>query len=158
MHMLKYHGAGTLIYYISPKDEAYILLGKRLHNPGKNLWSIPGGGWDEHDGFINDRPDYKETARRELMEETSFLLYKKSKYFLKRIWSIHTLFFNFEVFALRAKRIQTPSRRSSCCEFSEMKWFNINKIPETKDCNEFLTTQINNLKIFLKEKGHASII
>lgn len=158
MHMFNiYHGAGTLIYYVSEKNDIYIFLGKRLYNPGKGLWSIPGGSWEEKDGFVDNAHDYKETARRELFEETRFILHKESKRLLEKIWDIHAIFFNFEVFTLRAKRMKYPAN-VDICEFSKVKWFNLNKLPNPNECNEFLLQQINNLKIFLKKKGHLSKI
>ena len=139
-----YKGAGTLIYCIKAKDDVRVLLGRRLNNPDKGLWSIPGGGWEYRDS------DLAETARRELREETGFELSKKNKNFLKKIWSLNLLAFKFEVFALRIKQLRLP-RRSY--EFSYMKWFDINVLPDPTKCNRFLYEEIDQLKRFLRNKG-----
>ena len=144
MFKFGYKGAGTLIYYIKSKTEVKVLLGRRLNNPDKGLWSIPGGGWEHRDG------DLAETARREMWEETGFNLPKKNKNFLKRIWSFDIIAFKFEVFALRMKKPLLPKR---AYEFSYVKWFDINKLPDVHKCNRFLYEEVDQLKKFLQNKG-----
>jgi 8-oxo-dGTP pyrophosphatase MutT (NUDIX family) len=38
-----YQGAGLVILTKSKNNQWYVLLGKRIHNPGKNKWSVIGG-------------------------------------------------------------------------------------------------------------------
>ena len=156
MFNLNYYGAGTLIYHVKCKDEVYVFLGCRKNYPDKGLWSIPGGGWEKEDGKINGKPDYVETARRELREETGFYLSSERRNLMHKIWSVHFgKLFNFEVFVLRAVRMKVPY---SYYEFSDVKWFNINKLPDKNECSMFLYEQIKSLKKFLVKKGHLSKI
>lgn len=150
-----YSGAGALIYYVNGKDDVYVLLGRRLNNPDKGLWSIPGGGWEPCDVDKYGKIDLAETARRELSEETGLVLPKEDKKFLVKIWGIDLIAFKFSVFALRMKRQRLPFRYF---EFSEMRWFKLNKIPKSETCNKFIHQQIDNLKVFLVKKGHLSKI
>lgn len=155
MFNFSYQGAGTLIYYVKNKDDVYVLLGKRSNNPDKDLWSIPGGGWEYKDVDDSGKLDYRETARRELIEETGFILPKDSKKLLVNIWNIDILMFKFVVYALRITKQKLPIQYN---EFTQMKWFNINDIPKSEECNRFIHSQIHNLKKFLLKKGHLSKI
>lgn len=150
---LGYQGAGVLIYHVQAKDKVYVLLGKRLNNPDKNLWSIPGGGWEKKDVDESGNADLAETARREMNEETGFYLPKQNKDFLRRLWNMNVIAFKFQVFALRMKRKKFPYKHY---EFSMMKWFDVNEIPAEHQCNKFLHAQVNNLKKFLISKGYLS--
>ena len=129
MFKLGYSGAGTLIYQVAGKDDVKVLLGRRINNPDKGLWSIFGGGWEYKDGNKKGKPNLKETARREMCEETGFHLDKTNKKFLTKIWSLNLPIFKFDVFALRMVKRKLPAK---CWEFSYVKWFDINEIPEER--------------------------
>ena len=49
--------------------KGHVLLVKRKSNPGKGLWALPGG-------FVKDDQNLKESAIRELKEETKIKVYK----------------------------------------------------------------------------------
>lgn len=49
-------------------DKGEILLVKRKNEPAKGKWALPGGG-------VNFGEQYKETAKRELKEETGYDIY-----------------------------------------------------------------------------------
>ena len=155
MFKLGYSGAGTLIYQVGGKDDVKVLLGRRINNPGKGLWSIFGGGWENKDRNYKGEPDLKETARREMCEETGFSLDYKNKKFLTKIWSINLPIFKFDVFALRMVRRKLPKHYG---EFSYVKWFDINEIPAENQCNRFLHEEVNELKKFLVKHGHLSAV
>lgn len=144
MFDIGYKGAGVLIYSIDGENKVSVLLGKRTCNPGRGLWSIPGGGWEYDDKTLVD------TARREMMEETGFNLPEDKKNLLHEMWSMDVFAFKFKVFAIRIKKKKFPR---SCFEFSMTKWFDINHIPAEEQCNKFLHSQISNLKKFLVKNG-----
>ena len=157
MHMFKlgYQGAGVMIYHVQDKDKVSVLLGKRVNNPDKGLWSIPGGGWEKFDVDKSGNPDLAETARREMREETGFYLPEHEKSFMVKLWDIDLIAFKFSVFVLRMKTKKFPYRHY---EFSNMKWFDVNNIPAECFCNKFVHSQINQLKKFLFKKGYLSAV
>ena len=64
MMKIPYKGRGVALFQKNSDGEYSILLGKRINNPGKGRWSIPGGGFAHKDKHLS------ETARREFWEET----------------------------------------------------------------------------------------
>ena len=150
-----YKGAGVLIYQVKGKDDVKVLLGRRLNNPDKGLWSIPGGAWEKKDIDTKGEPDLSETARREMCEETGFSLDKKNKKFLHNLWRMDVLGFKFNVFALRMVKMKMPKKHY---EFSYMKWFDVNEIPDKAQCNRFLHQEVKELKQFLVKHGHLSAV
>ena len=62
-----YRGAGIALFREEPNNAFSILVGKRAFNPGKGLWSFPGGGAEKGESPIK-------TAKREFLEETSIRL------------------------------------------------------------------------------------
>jgi len=153
MFNIGYSGAGVLIYHVEKQDKVFVLLGKRFNNPDKGLWSIPGGGWEVSDVDKNGKPDYKETARREMREEIGMFLPADKKHFLHEIWSIDVLFFKWKVFALRMVKRRLPPQH---WEFSIMKWFALDEIPAEYLCNKFIHQQVHHLKKFLLKKKHIT--
>ena len=66
---LPYKGGGVAIFQKDNTTGEYsILLGKRLNNPDRGKWSIPGGGYEKGDKNLNA------TALREFSEETELVL------------------------------------------------------------------------------------
>lgn len=153
MFNLGYQGAGMMIYHVQEKNKVSVLLGKRVNNPDKGLWSIPGGGWEKTDVDKEGHIDLAETARREMQEELGFYLPRKQKGFMSKLWDLDLIAFKFKVFALRMKKKKIPFHHF---EFSEVRWFDINNIPANCLCNKFVHSQVNDLKKFLIEKGHLS--
>lgn len=70
--MRKYKGAGIALFQEQDNEYA-ILLGKRIINPDKGKWSIPGGRFEQTDNSLF------ETAIRELREETGINLTNTEK-------------------------------------------------------------------------------
>ena len=155
MFNLGYQGAGVMIYHVQAKDKVYVLLGKRVNNPDKGLWSIPGGGWEKTDVDKSGNVDLSETARREMREETGFYLPEHQKSFMHKLWCMDLIAFKFAVYTLRMKAKKFPYRHY---EFSNMKWFDVNQIPAEHLCNKFIHSQVNHLKKFLFEKGYLSTV
>ena len=64
MTLNTYSGGGVLYYTRGTAGTVEILLALRRYNPGKNTWSIPGGGLERADG-----KDLVRCALRETREE-----------------------------------------------------------------------------------------
>lgn len=133
-----YHGAGMLIWNKDKDNNIFVLLGKRCYNPFKNRWSMPGGGFEEIDGYINKKRAYIKTASRETYEEVGIKVKIKDAIFL---WKLHVPFFHWELYEYEIETIINPT---FCMEFSDMKWFPIEKIP--KNSSLFVKKQIKTLK------------
>lgn len=144
---LIYHGAGMMLYHTDPKTKiTSVLLGKRLFNPDKGCWSIPGGGWEQKkDGYYNGHPNYWATAQREMGEELRLRIKKNSQGKIFRIWKLHSIVFSFEVFAFKCKNRIIPPVGT---EFSEMRWFNIDHLPKNY-LEKFVPQQIEELRKYL---------
>ena len=69
-----YRGAGIALFREEPKGTFSVLLGKRAYQPGKGLWSFPGGSIERKETPIK-------AASREFYEETRVKLSDlKAKY------------------------------------------------------------------------------
>ena len=68
MMKIPYKGGGVALFQKNAEGVFSILLGKRINDPGKGKWSIPGGGFEHKDKNLF------ETARREFWEETGLNL------------------------------------------------------------------------------------
>jgi 8-oxo-dGTP pyrophosphatase MutT (NUDIX family) len=85
-----YRGAGIALFREEPKNAFSVFIGKRAFNPGKGLWSFPGGG-------ANRGEDPLKTAAREFWEETSIKLGQLKPVFIKSI-KISLPLFQWETF------------------------------------------------------------
>ena len=131
-----YHGAGILFWTIDGQGQPFVLLGKRKYNPQRGYWSIPGGGWDEADSFVEKgQLDYRETALRESREEIGFAVDNPEK--LAYLWSRHLPFFHFVVYAHQLSGKREVVRYQ---EFSQVKWFPTDSLPT--QCVWFLRSQV----------------
>jgi 8-oxo-dGTP pyrophosphatase MutT (NUDIX family) len=138
-----YHGAGVLFWCKNEHDSSIsILLGKRLYNPLKGKWSVPGGGYEREDGFISKKFNYRATAMRESYEEIDVKadLNDKAAFF-----KCHLFFFNWELFDCEVKEKFYPRHYN---EFSQLKWFSTNELP--KNIPLLLKIQIAKLESILK--------
>lgn len=145
MMNLGYKGAGCLVFHLSPSNKLSVLLGKRISGVGAGQWSIPGGGWEEKDGFTRKgKINFRKTAARELREEV-FLQLPKS-YNLPKISSVHLPFFSYDVFGVKAKKKFKVSHWS---EFRAVRWFEVDKLPS--DVFWLVPRQIEDLKVWLKK-------
>ncbi|HNZ95505.1 MAG TPA: NUDIX hydrolase [Sphaerochaeta sp.] len=126
MKRLPYHGAGILAWWKDAHGKTEVLLGLRKYNPQANMWSIPGGEWDERkDGFEEGTtPDYRATAIRETWEEIRLSIDDGDD--LALLWRTHIPFYHFRVFAY-----PMPEKRNLVCheEFSRLRWFPVDDLP-----------------------------
>lgn len=109
-------GAGVILYTLN-ESKVYVLLGKRLNNPGRGSWGIPGGGMEDY-----DCNDFQETAIRECFEETEILIKKPLVLF-------DELSFGNLNWRTYIKEIPSTTRNTFRCEMEESNWFEINNLP-----------------------------
>lgn len=135
-----YHGAGVLLYTKEEQDKTFVLLGRRSIKPGKGKWSIPGGGWDiNKDKYDkNNKHNYLKTAIRETEEEISYTIKQDDN--IIHLWSMNIPFFHFVVYQCRLKERINFNHN---WEFSELKWFPTDKLPQ--DCAMFVESQVKKL-------------
>lgn len=134
-----YHGAGIVFWTKDAQGRLSLLLGKRSFNPGKDKWSIPGGGWEQQDGFEKSgKRNYRQTAMRETQEEIHFDIPRRQN--LSHLWSLHVPFFHFEVYAYYLLEQTIPS---TVDEFSEVHWVPADTLPSPLTC--FLRSQVASL-------------
>lgn len=110
-------GAGVLLYSYDNDANLCVLLGKRLNNPGKGQWGIPGGGMEN-----SDENDPQNTAIRECYEETKIIIEKP----LTQIDRLH--FPNLEWFTYMYE-IPLEKRKLFIDEVEQSNWFNVNNLP-----------------------------
>ncbi len=133
-----YVGAGIVFWFKDELDQVYVLLGKRKFGIERGRWSIPGGGLDSKDGKDLSIETFKKIALRESFEEVYFDVRDPKK--LHEIWSVRSLVFNWSTFAVKCKRKISVRKYH---EFSKMKWFRVDKVPERKVL--FLAGQLRSL-------------
>lgn len=129
--MIKYKGAGILVYRITTTGRLEVLLARRRLNPGKNKWSHFGGGQEP-----SDKGRYRETAKREMLEELRIHKSWKKRHGLKFYLSTMPIqeikipfFFHYKVYAARvSKRIPTD-RIKKHVEFYDVRWFDMQGLP-----------------------------
>ena len=138
-HFPSYKGAGIAIFH-KGNNGYEILLGKRKYNPGKDKWSIPGGGYEKYDNSLFD------TAKRECKEELSLDINKLNAE-LVNVYSIWLPKFKWKTF-LYDLREDIYFNNKIIHEFSELKFISINDIKNYK-LNLFVKGEI---KRFLRNK------
>lgn len=140
-----YYGAGILFWYPDPNSgDTLILLGKRAFGFERRKWSIPGGGWDKKDGYVDGKKDLEKTALREAKEEVYFDV--REKRFLKKIWSIRSILFNWDTFSVKCRSKIFVKKFEK--EFSKMRWFSVNDLPKNRSV--FIDRQVENLLTLIK--------
>jgi 8-oxo-dGTP pyrophosphatase MutT (NUDIX family) len=98
----KYRGGGVAVFRTNGNTPE-VLLGLRVNNPGRGLWSFPGGG-----------AEYKErlasAALREFREETGVQLYRR---YITRtgVFSIKMPFFEWNTLVLESNQNIDPAKR-----------------------------------------------
>lgn len=102
--------------------EIYILLIKRLNNPYKNHWALPGGFVDENENLID-------AAKRELKEETNINNISLNQFKTygepgrdPRGHTISIVYYSI----LKQTILDTKAGDDA----KEVKWFNIKQLPE----------------------------
>lgn len=142
---INYKGAGVAVFCSDSNGVEHILLGKRLHSPGRGTWSFPGGQADDDSsravviGPVKWRhytESYFDCAFRELFEEVVFWGDIAKRYTRKEIG--HPFWFRlpgwrWDTYRLR---IENPDLRlpvvntAHTVEFSQLKWYPVKGLPE----------------------------
>lgn len=98
-----------------------ILLIKRLNDPYKNCWALPGG-------FVDENEDLEQAARRELFEETNIETDKMIQIgaFGKpyRDPRGHMISIAYQTHFVKNQTVQAKD------DAKEVKWFSLNNLPE----------------------------
>ncbi len=110
-------GAGVILYSYDKDNNICVLLGKRIYNPGKGNWGIPGGGMEECDG-----DDCQNTAIRECFEETTIKIEKP-------LIEIDRLHFPHLEWITYIAEVAFDKRNLFVSEMEESAWFNIDNLP-----------------------------
>jgi ADP-ribose pyrophosphatase YjhB (NUDIX family) len=118
-----YRGGGVALVW-----DGHILLGKRLFNPEKGYFSIPGGG-------ANEGETLSTAAFRELAEETGIRIPKANIMRSEKV-VISLPFFNWETDILYLSKKPSPpkGRKGLYPEFvrNTLKWYPLSMLPEMK--------------------------
>lgn len=111
----------TVDVLVINKITAEILLIKRLNEPFKDCWALPGG-------FVDEGEDLEQAARRELFEETNLETGKitQIKAFGKpnRDPRGHMISIAYQTEFIENQIIKAKD------DAKEVKWFSINNLPE----------------------------
>lgn len=103
-----------------------ILLGVRSKKPFVGIWSVPGGGREKGETYLED-------AKREFLEETGCDMDKLDCTYLGS-WTLSVPpFFHWTTFFFDAKSFDMELRPS---EFSRLEWVGFDRIPKLK-CRPF---------------------
>lgn len=98
-----------------------ILLIKRLNEPYKDCWALPGG-------FVDENEDLEEAARRELFEETNLETGKMKQIGAfgkpKRDPRGHMISVAYQTNLIENQNVKAKD------DAKEVKWFSIKKLPE----------------------------
>lgn len=129
-------GAGVILYSYDSEKDICILLGKRIYNPGKGHWGIPGGGMEE-----SDNDDTENTAIRECFEETSICIKKP-------LTEIDRLNFPNLEWITYMYEVPLHERNLFISEMEESSWFKITNLPSPLVSK--IDEQLEKLKEFLK--------
>lgn len=123
-HPVSYRGAGLAITTRDAKGTTRVLLGRRLHHPGRHWWSFPGGGWNGSE----TRP---QNALREAREEVG--LWNPSldwppENTLVEVWRSHLYDWTTFSWHVENPSLQMPKQVHDI-EFDAWGWFPLNHLP-----------------------------
>ena len=126
----KYRGGGVAVFRIN-NGQPEVLLGLRENNPGRGLWSFPGGGAEGSEKLST-------AALREFKEETGVQLYGR---YINRtgIFKINNYFFEWNTVLIESSQdIDFPKKefkRNNCNlnnEFISLRWILISELGNFK--------------------------
>ena len=132
----KYRGGGVAVFRNNARRPE-VLLGLRANNPGRGLWSFPGGG-------AEDKEKLATAALREFREETGVQLYRR---YITRtgVFSIESPFFEWNTLMIEStqsidldKKVitsKTAKERGDVFdvdEFLSLRWIPVSKIAGLK--------------------------
>jgi 8-oxo-dGTP pyrophosphatase MutT (NUDIX family) len=129
----KYHGGGVAVFRIN-NGYPEVLLGLRANNPGRGLWTFPGGGAEGYEKLSM-------AAVREFREETGVQLY--GRYITKMgLFSIKNFFFEWDTLIIESTQKIAPSKYFSKSfqkesgliggEFISLRWILLTEIDDYK--------------------------
>lgn len=140
-----YQGAGLLLLKFE-NGKINLLLGKRAISPHKGVWSVPGGKLSR-----NDKGSLWETACRETAEEcfdNSTLIKERLKnasaLCSSSIWIPGVFKYKTYVVDVSSKNLIVNHN----WEFKDLKWFDINNLPERLHLGVKYTLWICRRKIY----------
>lgn len=110
-------GAGVILYTKEKDGSIKTLLGKRLFNPGKNCWGVPGGRMEDI-----DNGSFENTAVRECFEETGIMIEKPLK-------ELEQLEFPNCSWITYIKEISINEKKLFRDEVETSNWFELNNLP-----------------------------
>lgn len=117
-----YKGSGILLIHKS-KNKTKVFLGKRIYNPHRGSWSIPGGA-------SNRGEKSYETAKREFFEEIGIRREKGISFKYINKHEINLFVFKFTIYIFSTNKIPKIMYVKKPFEFSKVGWFDINKLPK----------------------------
>jgi 8-oxo-dGTP pyrophosphatase MutT (NUDIX family) len=118
----KYRGGGVAVFRLN-KGQPDVLLGLRANNPGKGLWTFPGGG-------AEGRERLSTAAVREFREETGVQLY--GRYITKTgLFSIKNIFFEWNTLIIESTQ-NIAIKNSKGGEFLSLRWVPVSGLANYK--------------------------
>ena len=124
----KYRGGGVAVFRIN-NGQPEVLLGLRANNPGRGLWSFPGGGAEGSEKLSS-------AAFREFKEETGIQLHGR---YISRtgLFKIKSYFFEWNTVLIESTqeiepRIKNEKVRYYGGEFLSMRWVPLSELGNIK--------------------------
>lgn len=133
---MRKRGASVILYVREKDGIIKTLLGKRLYNPGKGNWGLPGGIMEG-----SDKGSFELTAIRECFEETGIKINPPLN-------MLEEMEFPNCDWITYYKEISEEDKKEFCSEVMDSMWTDINTLP--KPLVNKLDGQFEKLKNILK--------
>ena len=121
----KYRGGGVAVFRVK-NGQPEVLLGLRANNPGRGMWSFPGGGAEDSERIAS-------AAVREFREETGIQLY--GRYITHTgIFQIKTFFFEWNTLIIQSTQDIDISKhiKQKSAEFISLRWIPLSELENFK--------------------------